>query len=603
MYGNYATGGGIDFITRRGKDIQGVEFGTDAGSFGYINNYATASWAGKGYEASIFTSNVRGDGFIGNSRYDTATVNALASFDVTENDRITFKIIQNSLDTFLPIRLSLNQFNRNPFQKNCSNSTVPGCATVTLFNNGRNGPTTQLTASQAGLGRFDNRTIAGVRWEHVFDADTIWRTQLVFDDRNIKQPTNSTSAVGPFTSINIMSDLTRSGSMLGLETISSIGVNFNQERLNSYTYNLLPVGGHTQGSLMQTVFGNVLNAGGRAREEIALTSEVSAVFALGGEYTELKATQQSFAYPLAGGTTVGTIPVLRTFGNVAPEAAILYRPTNEWTLHTRVATGYGTPQPTNLFTIPSGLPGNNTNLQTQTNVGIDLGAAYTIADRLNVEVTGFYEFFHNEIVTQSAGPNLPSFAFNVPHSEHRGIEFGLTAHPLPLRAPGLYVFGSYLFDDQIYTQYAERLSNATASVVFNRAGNKIPGVTPNFVFVRLGYDQPDGALKGLGGFVETDFRDAFYVDNGNLLKAPSFTIVNLQAHWDPGLKLGPVSKIRAFFEVQNLFNKTYVASANNLTDTLGANGVQNGANVLANTGGSIYAGAPRTFIAGVRIAL
>jgi iron complex outermembrane recepter protein len=67
--------------------------------------------------------------------------------------------------------------------------------------------------------------------------------------------------------------------------------------------------------------------------------------------------------------------------------------------------------------------------------------------------------------------------------------------------------------------------------------------------------------------------------------------------------LGSVSKIRAFFEVQNLFNKTYVASANNLTDTLGVNGLQNGANVLANTGGSIYAGAPRTFIAGVRIAL
>ncbi|HET6605311.1 MAG TPA: TonB-dependent receptor [Rhodopila sp.] len=603
VYGNYATGGAINFITRHGGDIHGVEFGTDAGSFGYLNNYATAGWSGKGFEASIFASNVRGDGFISNSRYDTATVNALASIDVTENDRVTLKIIQNSLDAFLPIRLSLNQYNQNPFQKNCSNPSVPGCATVTLFNNGRNGPTTRLTASQAGLGRFDNRSILGLRWEHTFDGDTVWRTQLVLDDRNIKQPTNSTSSVGPFTSINVMSDLTRRGTLLGLESTSSIGVNFNEERMESYTYNLLPVGNHTQGSLTQTVFGNVTNAGGRAREEIALTPKVSAVFALGGEYTEIKATQQAFGYPLAGGTTVSTIPVLRTFGNVAPEAALLYRPTKEWMLHTRVATGYGTPQPTNLFTTPSGLPGNNTNLQTQSNVGIDLGMNYDIADRLAVELTGFYEFFHNEIVTQSAGANLPSFSFNVPHSEHRGIEFGISAHPLPVQLPGLYVLASYLFDDQIYTQYVERLSNAATTQLFNRAGNKIPGVTPNFLFARVGYEHSEGKFKGLGGFVEVDYRDAFYVDNGNQLKAPGFAIVNLQAHWDPGIKLGAVSKIRAFFEIQNVFDTTYIASANNLADTLGANGQQNSAAVLANTGGAIYAGSPRAFIAGVRIAL
>ena len=281
VYGNYATGGAINFITRHGGDIQGIEFGTDAGSFGYLNNYATAGWSGKGFEASIFASNVRGDGFIGNSRFDTATVNALASIDVTENDRLTIKIIQNSLDTFLPIRLSLNQYNQNPYQKNCSNPSVAGCATVTLFNNGRNGATTRLTASQAGLGRFDSRSIVGVRWEHTFDADTVWRTQMVFDDRNIKQPTNSTSSVGPFTSVNIISDVTRRGSLLGLESTFSIGMDFNEERLNSYTYNLLPTGGHTQGSQTQTVFGNVTNVGGRIREEIALTPKLAAVFALG----------------------------------------------------------------------------------------------------------------------------------------------------------------------------------------------------------------------------------------------------------------------------------------------------------------------------------
>ena len=268
-----------------------------------------------------------------------------------------------------------------------------------------------------------------------------------------------------------------------------------------------------------------------------------------------------------------------------------------------MATGYGTPQPTNLFTLPSGLPGNNTQLQTQTNVGVDIGAAYAVADRLSLEVTGFYEFFRNELVTQSAGANLPSYSFNAPRSEHRGIEVGITAKPLPIRLPGLSFLASYLYDNQVYTQYSEQLSSRTATAAFNRAGNRIPGVTPNFLFARLGYDQPEGVAKGLGVFAEVNFRDAFYVDNGNLLKAPGFAIVNLEAHYDPGIKLAGVSKLRAFFEVQNVLNKTYVASASNVTDTLGAGGLQGGASTLAAATGSIYAGSPRAFVGGVRIAL
>jgi iron complex outermembrane receptor protein len=47
---------------------------------------------------------------------------------------------------------------------------------------------------------------------------------------------------------------------------------------------------------------------------------------------------------------------------------------------------------------------------------------------------------------------------------------------------------------------------------------------------------------------------------------------------------------------------TYVASANNVTDSINATtGQQNPASVVANAGGSIYAGAPRTLIGGVKI--
>jgi iron complex outermembrane receptor protein len=57
-----------------------------------------------------------------------------------------------------------------------------------------------------------------------------------------------------------------------------------------------------------------------------------------------------------------------------------------------------------------------------------------------------------------------------------------------------------------------------------------------------------------------------------------------------------------YLEVRNVFNRTYVASANNIADSVTALGFQNPASVLANTTGSIYAGSPRAFVAGMKVA-
>ena len=600
-YGNYATGGALDFHTRSGRQLQGLDAGTDAGSFGYVNNYASLGYAGPGYQASLFASNVRSDGFTTNSRYDTATENLLTSYDLTSRDRVTLKIINNNLETELPIRLSLNQFLTNPFQKSCFSPAIAGCATVSLFPNGRNGATQLLTASQAGLGRHDRRTIAGLRWEHVFDPDTVVRTQLVFDDRDINQPTSSTTFVGDYPSFNLTSDLTHRGTIAGLPATTSIGANFNELSFGYFVDNITPLGGATRGALVQSVSGYQMNAGGRAREEIALMPQLTGVLALGGEYTALDATELLYGYPAAGGLSRSRYPVTRGFANVAPEAALLYVPSPDWQLHTRVATGYGTPQATNLFVTPQGTFGTNTQLRAQSNLGIDTGAAWTYGSVAKLEATGFYEFFRNELVTQSAGVNLQSYTFNAPASEHRGVELGLTLNPLPRRLPGLYALSSYLYDNQVYTRYSERLTTGSLSETFNRSGRSIPGVTPNNVFFRLGYDQPTSSLHGLGGFAEINFRDVYALDNANLIKAPSYALLNLELHYDPGWKVGPISAFRAYVEVRNVLDTTYVASASNITNTLSASGVQNGAAVLANSTGAIYAGEPRSVFAGLKI--
>ena len=600
MFGNFATGGAINFHTRLGSDIRGFEMGTDVGGFGYLNNYFTVGNATKEADVSVFGSDVRGNGYIAHGEFHTTTVNALARFAVTPDDTFTLKIINNEVATNLPVRLSLNQFQQNPFQKGCTSAAAAatGCATVGLSALGLSGDAVAQTASEADLGRHDTRTIVGGRWEHNFDNETTWRTQFVFDDKNINQPTGATSAIGDEPAINLVSDVTRRSQLFGLDATYSVGAFYNYEVLNNDTFNIAP--GGSLGSLQSSYRdGQHSNLGGRTREEITLSPHWTAVLGAGVEYTELQALNTAYRYTASGATAATTLtPADRAFLNNAQEAALLYRPDDAWQFRSRVATGYGTPQASNLFVNAQGVSGNNTELQSQTNLGYDIGADWKPTDALKLSITGFYEFFHNELVTQSPGAGLQSFTFNAPASEHRGIEVAAEWRP----APGWRYTMAYSYDNQIYTNYTEQLSAGNMTASFNRAGNKIPGVAPNELTSRLAYDQPDGPWKGLGGFVEVQAVDSFFIDNANMVKTPGYATVNVNLHYSVDIP-DPYLKNALFFaEVRNVLNQTYVASANNVSDSISSvTGAQNSAAAVAAATGSIYAGAPRTFLAGVRV--
>jgi iron complex outermembrane receptor protein len=602
LYGNYATGGALNFRTRPGGTIDGVEYGVDGGSYGYLNNYLAAGKKVGNFEGSLFASDTRGDGYIGNSWFNTHTVNFLGTLKATPDDRFTVKIINNDLSARLPIRQSLNQYYQNPFQQGCATgvSAAAGCGTVTLNNNGFNttAGTDKETAVQAGLGRNDRRTIVGGRWEHDFDNVTTWRNQFVFDDRSISQPTGTTSAIGDFPSYNYMSDLTKRGEILGMESSAFFGAFYNTLTASSDTRNVMPGGNATLGRLSSNLYSETTNYGVRAREELRLTSALTAVAGIGWETTLLKGINTAYAYSGPTGITTTTLTTGdRQFQNTAPELALLYNLNNEWLFRGRVATGYGTPQVSNLFVLPTGLSGNNTQLQTQKNLGYDLGFDWTPNNTLKLSATGFYEFFRNEIVSQATPITGISYTFNAPRSEHRGIELAADWKFYP----GWRLMAAYTYLDEVYTEYVENITNVSV-FGFNRAGNKIPGISPNELTARIGYDEFAGPLAGLGSFVEVQWKDSFYMDNANLLKAPGYELVNVNVHYKTDLVSDTFRSLNLFLEVRNVFDRTYVASANNIANTVTAAGLQNPASVLANTTGSIYAGSPRLFVAGMKVA-
>ena len=421
LYGNYATGGALNFRTRPGGTIDGAEYGVEGGSFGYLNNYLAAGKKVGNFECSLFASDARGDGFIQNSWFNTQTVNFLGTLHATPDDRFTVKFINNNLDTRLPLRLYAQPVLPEPVPTGLRYGRRRGLRhRLTSSTTASTVPELRITAVQAGLGREDRRTIVGGRWEHDFDNTTTWRNQFVFDDRNISQPTGATSAIGDFPSYNYMSDVTKRGEILGMESMTYFGAFYNTLTASSDTRNVMPGGNAKLGLLASNTWSDTSNYGVRAREELKLTSNLTAVAGIGWEATHLKGINTSYAYntPNVPTATPG-IPIIadRQFQNTAPELALLYKLNSEWLFRARVATGYGTPQVGNLFVLSNGQNGNNTQLKTQQNLGYDIGFDWTPNNTLKFSATGFYEFFKNELVTQATQVGAPNASYHVQRAE------------------------------------------------------------------------------------------------------------------------------------------------------------------------------------------
>lgn len=599
LYGNYAIEGALNFKTRRPEEVNGLEVGQDFGSYGYRNTYLTYGHKGDQYEVMAFGSGVWGNGFTAHTSFQTYTANVLATYTPSKKNRFIFKFINNDMYPNLSIRLSLNQYRQNPYQKGCEALAGVACASVSVFANGATGTRVSLSAEQAGSQRHDRRTVVGARWEHLLDDQTTWRTQLVWDVKDIKQPTGATAAYGVTPSFILLSDVTRKSTLGGKPAIHFIGGSANFLNNNSQTFNVAPGGNATLGVLTATTYGHVSNLGMRAREEISLTPTITTSFGLGLERSTLLGRNTGYGFSATAAPTTTRTDAERTMLNVAPEATLMIKPNRTVRVQARIGSAYGTPQVSNLFVTPDGVNGNNTQLKSQGNVGIDTGVDITTR-AVTIGVAAYYEWYRNELLNQSPGVNLLTYTFNAPRSIHKGLETSLDWQPLVAVAPGLRLRVSHTYMNQVYDQYVERLSAGSFSTAFDRAGNQIPGITPNNLTARLGYDWFEGALAGFGGHVEYTKRDAMWLDNANLIKAPGYDMTNLNLHYD-GRRTAGLKGLHLLFEVRNLTDKVWVASAGNLSNSLSATtGLLNDATALANSGG-IYAGHPRTIFTGVRV--
>ncbi len=615
LWGNFAMEGAVNFRMRSGAEIDGFELGNEYGSYGAVQNWLVAGKKVGDFDISLFASNVQGDGYMFHTDYSTQTFDLLGTWTPTPNDRLILKVVQNDWFSHMDGRETWMQYTLNPMQRGygcaylitqnspfCTavqGGAQPADGIVVISGNKLFPAAATQSPDEIGMHRRISRDIVGLRYEHDFDSQTTWRTQALYDLLEVQQPNNPTqSVVGPTAAVNTQTDITSHIPIFGLQATHFLQFFYANAHVTNNAYWTIPYN-FNQGAMgaLATAQSNFSSdIGLKAREELALTKQLTGVVGFSSTWSKLYGFQDAIKYTsTVSQSQPSDISAAHAYWNYAPEATLAYRYSPDWLIRARYETAYGTPAAGVLFTDSTGNPGNNTNLKAQTSQGGDVGVDWTPAGwNLKGSLTYYHEWWRNQFISQLAA-NGVAYTSNIPASIHRGVEATLEWRPYD----GWKVLGNYSFNDQFFTNLNDTLS---ATVAVQRDGERLPGVPLHQLTGRVGYDQPYGLFKGLGGFVEYQYRGDYPMDNANLIWAPGYGIINLDLHYNRDIENSFLKKFSIYFGVKNVFDHTYISSVTVITDSLvsAKNVLQNPAAVLAGSA-SVIPGSPRAFTVGMKL--
>ncbi len=531
LYDNYALGGMVQFRTRRGSDINGIETFLSGGSFGY---HKEALAVGKQYEnldASLFVSNAGEDGFIRHSDYSTQTINLNLRFKIDDKQNFYFKAITNWLDTFVPTRLNQAQFTADHRQA--------GGTGICTANNCSD-------SERLAQRRLDRRTIVGGMYERQLNANTVLTLEADYDVKDINQTFSQVfDAVNP--NFKHYADLRHDGKLFDMPLRSYVGFFLNNMEQESQTFQNLADGNGTRGRLIQNSRGTIRNVGGRFREELEFLPKVILAGGLGFEQSMLSV--QAINYDAAGNRS--PISASRTFTNWAPEMSLSWKPAEAYRHWVRASTGYGIPGFGNVLRDPiTGQPGTNFNLKPQKNLNFEIGTESKLTQDLTVELVGFWTFFKDELISRAvSGTNVATV--NADSSQYRGIEARYDWRP----KTGLRLSGAYTHIDAKYTNFSDQVDTAAGPLV--RDGKNVPNVPTDVLNSKVAYDH---APTGWGAWVEGSYYNSYFLNNSNTFSVPSYVVANVNIHKIFELNNSWFRFAKFYFEVDNIADKKYAAS-------------------------------------------
>jgi iron complex outermembrane receptor protein len=565
LYDNYALGGMVQFRTRRGSDINGVETFLSGGSFGYFKQALAFGQHTERLDLAMFASNVSENGFIRWSNYNTQTLNFNLRFTVDDKQNFYFKAITNWLNTKVPTRLTQAQFLAYDRQSGGTQTTCvagtynAGCANAVALNQSRD----------------DRRTIVGGMYERQINANTVLTVEADYDVKDINQYFSQiTDNINP--NYKTQADLRHDGRLGEMPLKSYIGAFLNNMEQEGQTFQNLATGTGTRGTLLQNNRGRINNVGARFREELEFVPKWTLAAGLGFEQSQVSISTINYDPTTAAVTSRPSLT--RDYSNWAPEMSLTWKPAEGYRHWIRSSTGYGIPQFSNLTRDPiTGLPGINPNLKPQKNLNNEIGTESKLRHDLTVQLVGFWTFFKDEIITQTiSGSNTTSV--NADSSQYKGVEASYDWRPLT----GLRLSGAYTHVDAKYINFSDR----TATGFLVRDGKKVPNVPTDVLNSKVEYDH---APTGWGGWVEGIYYNSYFLNNNNTFGIPAYMIGNINLHKNVEVKNSWVRFAKFYLQLDNIGDKKYAASGQVITGETLAQAAASQA-FFAGYGRAIYGG-------------
>jgi iron complex outermembrane receptor protein len=275
---------------------------------------------------------------------------------------------------------------------------------------------------------------------------------------------------------------------------------------------------------------------------------------------------------LANGNDSGS----NSFHSINPTIGLNYRFSAGSSVYAAYGYGFETPTLNEISYRADGSAGLNTGLQPARSNNYELGLKSALGARAAVTLALFAVDTQDDIVVLTNGGGRSAFG-NVGATTRRGAELSLDWRPAA-------DWSFYLAATSLLAQFDQSFLTCTAApcprpTVPVAAGNRLPGVPAYSGYAELRY-RPGWADWQL----EWRAQSQLYVDDRNSQTAPGYGIANLAVA--RSFSWGPTA-LRAFFRVNNLFDKSYV-----------------GAVIVNEANGRYYEPAPgRAWLAGLDISL
>jgi iron complex outermembrane receptor protein len=233
----------------------------------------------------------------------------------------------------------------------------------------------------------------------------------------------------------------------------------------------------------------------------------------------------------------------RTLDAWSPTLGLVFAAAQGVSLYANFATAFETPTTTELANRPDRAGGFNPELDPQRTVSYEAGAKGRLGARGAWELAAYTAAVRDALVPfEVEGAPGRQFFRNAGSARHRGVEAGASVSPLA----GVTARLAYAFTDARFRDYVAAGDTLD--------GNRVPGVAPHSLDLRLGWESATGAFVG----TEVRHASAIPVDDANRFRSPAYTVADLRAGWQ-GARLGRV-RATPFLGVSNLFGAEYNTS-------------------------------------------